>query len=787
MGQVSFSNGRLAGIILVALLLPESGLAQVIATDPAKLPNGVREPRDVTSDPALDGHQKMLQLLRGIKERTPKENSYLGDAGSQQAHAQLATLPPIAPDVMRFALNGLVGYHDLRLGKTQEAIQHFLDAYELLPKVQGRVSKERAEEAVLLLAVAYLRLAETQNCVHDHNIDRCILPIRGRGVHKDKTSARGAIEYLTILLKKNPDHLIARWLLNIAYMSVGDYPDQVPQRFLIPPEAFKSDEEFPRFFDVAPELGLNTVNLSGGTIADDFDNDGFLDIVTSTWDPSGQIQYFQNNGDGTFSERTDEAGLTGLYGGLNLKQADFDNDGDVDVLVLRGAWLEQGGRHPNSLLRNDGKGRFRDVTFEAGLGEVHYPTQTADWADYDNDGDLDLYVGNEGFPSQLFENKGDGTFTDVARRAGVENGGYAKGVVWGDYDGDGAPDLYVSNLPDVSNTPNASPSGLGGLNRLYRNNGDGTFTDLAPHLGLTGPAWSFPIWFWDFNNDGVLDLFVAGYRIGVRYVAADYLGLPHEADTDRLYQGDGKGGFLEVSAAQNLTRASQAMGSNFGDLDNDGFPDFYLGTGYPGYEGLMPNLLFHNRGGTGFSDVTTAAGLGHLQKGHGVAFADFDNDGDQDIFVELGGAFAGDAFGNALFENPGFGNHWITVKLLGKRSNRMGVGARIRIEIQEAGTRRSVYKWVNSGGSFGANPLRQEIGLGQANSIELLEVFWPTSGQIQRFRDVALDQFIEITEGQNEYRKLPWKTIELPAHRRPQPTTAETDDQPSGLPPDGDR
>ncbi len=135
----------------------------------------------------------------------------------------------------------------------------------------------------------------------------------------------------------------------------------------------------------------------------------------------------------------------------------------------------------------------------------------------------------------------------------------------------------------------------------------------------------------------------------------------------------------------------------------------------------------------------------------------------------------------------GFGNHWITVKLVGKRSNRMGVGARIRIEIKEAGTRRSVYKWVNSGGSFGANPLRQEMGLGQANSIELLEVFWPTSGQIQRFRDVALDQFIEITEGQNEYRKLPWKTIKLPAHRRPQPTAAEKDDQPSELPPDGDR
>ena len=276
MGQVGFKNGRLTGILLAAVLLPGSGLAQVIATDPAKPPSGVPEPRDVADYPALGGHKKMLELLGGIKRRTPRENSYLGDAGSQQAHARLATLPPIAPDVMRFALNGFVGYHDLRLGKTQEAIQHFLDAYELLPKVQGRVPKERTDEAVLLLAVAYLRLGENQNCVHDHNIDRCILPIRGGGVHKDETNARGAIEYLTILLKKNPSHLVAQWLLNIASMTVGDYPEQVPKRFLIPPEAFKSDEEFPRFFDVAPELGLDTVNLSGGTIADDFDSDGLF-------------------------------------------------------------------------------------------------------------------------------------------------------------------------------------------------------------------------------------------------------------------------------------------------------------------------------------------------------------------------------------------------------------------------------------------------------------------------------------------------------------------------------
>jgi hypothetical protein len=245
----------------------------------------------------------------------------------------------------------------------------------------------------------------------------------------------------------------------------------------------------------------------------------------------------------------------------------------------------------------------------------------------------------------------------------------------------------------------------------------------------------------------------------VQDIAADYLGMPvYETEPNCLYQGDGKGGFREVAAEQNLTRLTDVMGSNFGDLDNDGYPDFYLGTGYPEYEALMPNLLFHNRCGKGFANVTADARVGHLQKGHGVAFADLDNDGDQDLYIVLGGAYAGDGYWNALFENPGFGNHWITLKLVGTKSNRCAIGARIRAEIREDGVRRSVYKWVNSGGSFGANPLRQQLGLGKAAKIDVLEVFWPTSNQTQRFLDVAADQFLEIAEGRNEFRKLPWKT-----------------------------
>ena len=681
-----------------------------------------------------NSHQQMLALLDKIRARSAVENIYVGTLLNQRDRDLLGALPVDAPAARKARLHLAVGKDELRLGNNAQAVEHLAEAH--------RLSDKSLMQPAFQLAVAYFRLGETQNCLLHPNPERCILPIRGRGVHHDQTGARQAIHYLREVLRKQPAHLPSRWLLNLAYMSVGEYPDQVPRAHLVPPETFASETPFPRFGDIALGLGLDVLSLSGGAVADDFDGDGWLDLVVSDWDPGAQIRSFRNTGDGRFTERTDEAGLTGIFGGLNLIHADYDNDGDLDIYVLRGAWLGRAGRHPNSLLRNDGSGRFSDVTFAAGLGEQHHPTQTGAWGDYDNDGDLDLYVGNEDAPSQLFRNGGDGTFEDVAPQAGVTNGAVAKGVVWGDYDADRLLDLYVSNF--------------GASNRLYHNNGDGTFTDIAQDANVAFPYQSFPTWFWDFNNDGLLDLFVSSYERDVTDVAADYFGLPAErTEPDSLYQGDGQGGFRDVAMEMGLTRVTQPMGSNFGDLDNDGYPDFYLGTGYPEYEGLMPNLLFRNERGTRFADVTTAAGLGHLQKGHGVAFADFDHDGDQDLFVEIGGAYAGDVFGNALFENPGFGNHWIAVQLVGADSNRSAIGARIRAVIREDSATRSVYKWVNSGGSFGANPLRQHLGLGQAKSVDLLEVYWPSSDATQQFRNVPVDQIVEVTEHADHYRKVP--------------------------------
>ena len=675
-------------------------------------------------------HQKMLQTLEQIRQRAAGSDEYFEDASVRLAQRQLAKTNQ-KDRITRFELHWQLGDDLLRLGENAEAIEHFEAAYELSSQMKDLLSRDQQRQLWMDLAVAHLRRGETENCVHCQTGESCILPIGPGGVHQKTAGSEKAIKYFSLLLEEFPDDLSARWLLNIAYMTLGKYPQEVPPKHLIAPEAFAAKQDFPRFVDVSRERGLKVIDCSGGAAAEDFDGDGDLDLITSNWARDGALRYFRNDG-GSFVERSQEAGFDGLYGGLNLEHADYDNDGDMDLLVLRGAWLgTDPGKHPNSLLQNDGQGKFVDVTFAAGLGEEHYPTQTAAWADFDNDGDLDLYVGNEETSSQLFRNNGDGTFEEIAEQAGVLNNRFAKGVSWGDCDNDGDPDLYVSNTR--------------GDNRLYRNNGDATFTDVAEKLRVAKPRNGFPVWFWDFNNDGMLDLYASSYNVGIRHVAADYLGKAPDEERDCLYQNDHNGGFLEVGLRSGLNRATQPMGCNFGDLDNDGWLDFYLGTGYVDYTGLMPNLMFRNNGGKAFDDVTFAGGFGHLQKGHGTVFADFDQDGDQDVFIQMGGANPGDAFGNVLFENPGFGNHWLTVRLEGTTSNRSAIGARIMAEFVEGEKRRKVFRWVNSGGSFGANPLRQTLGVGKAKRVEKLEIVWP-SGKQQVLEDVKAGQFLTIRE-----------------------------------------
>ncbi len=714
-------------------------------------------------------HARMLDLLAEIKARTPEDNHWLGVRGARAARAALAALPDDTPPRERIRLQRAVAEHELRLGDTTAAIAAFEAAY---PAAAALAAAEPAAAADLLeltfrLGVAYLRDGETRNCTQMHNAESLILPVRGGGVHADPAGSRRAIEQFTRVLEHTPRtaplHLKAVWLLNLAYMTLGLYPDGVPESFRIPPAVFGAGALFKRFDNVAPAIGLATFNLSGAAIFDDFDGDDRVDLFTTTFDTAGDPRFFHNNGDGSFTDRTEQAGLRGLYGGLNAVHTDFDNDGDLDVYVLRGAWLQAAGRHPNSLLRNDGRGTFTDVTFAAGLGERHLPTQTAAFADFDNDGWVDLFVGHEhgtspvegtetsefDAPCQLFRNHGDGTFTDVAPALGVDARAFVKGAVWGDVDGDRYPDLYLSVLD--------------GPNLLFHTQRGSAFVERGREAGVVEPGNSFTAWVWDYDNDGHLDLYVSSYRgskDSVALVAASYFGLEVPWDLPRLYRGDGRGGFTDVAQRAGLGRLHLTMGANFGDVDGDGYLDFYLGTGYPDYEGLMPNVLYHNERGAGFTDVTWPAGVGHLQKGHAVAFADYDQDGDLDLFAQMGGAFPGDAFQDALFRNPGFGHHWLTLHLVGIRTNRAALGARIRVDLIEAGRRRSIYRHVSSGGSFGGNALRQTIGLGAASAVERVEVFWPTSDTTQVFREVEMDRGYRIVEGADAPVPLPASIIQ---------------------------
>ncbi len=695
-----------------------------------------------------ESHQKMVALLAEVRAQNLDENPYQGEGELRQLEDQLQALPDAAPVQDRIRLHFRLGIAELFLGRERRALDHLTAAKEMLAD-QHSVPSEVVNEIHFRLGLAWLRLGETQNCVLNPSADHCILPIRPGGFHTLPEGSRQAIPYFQAVLDNTAAEerlrLSARWLLNIAYMTLGQYPEGVPPAHRIPPAAFESQAAFPRWVNVAPALGLDTFSLSGGAVADVFDGDGYLDFFVSTSDLAGQLRFFRNGGDGTFADRTEEANLNGLLGGLNLVQADYDNDGHLDLLVLRGAWFGEHGQHPNSLLRNAGDGTFCDATFAAGLGQDHYPTQTAAWADYDLDGDLDLYIGNETTdtfvaPGQLLQNQGDGTFADVAPAAGVDQYAHAKAVVWGDYDGDRWPDLYVSNL--------------GQPNRLYRNQGDGTFADVAPTLGVVSPRASFPIWFWDFDNDGHLDLFVAAYSATIADIAAAHLGHSVSVEQARLYRGDGQGGFVDVSQDRHLAQPTKPMGANFGDLDHDGFLDFYLGTGDTDYAELMPNVLYWNQAGQLFVDVTFASGLGHLQKGHGVVFADVDHDGDVDIFEQMGGAYRGDGFADVLYENPGFGHGWLAIEVVGVESNQSGIGTQLRVDVVEGGQRRSLYRWVGSGGSFGGNPLRQYVGLGAAERVAQLAVFWPKSGREQVFTEVPSNAIIRVTEGRDELEIL---------------------------------
>jgi tetratricopeptide (TPR) repeat protein len=512
-------------------------------------------------DPVLTC-QMRTQSLAAATERLEK---FLAPANREKLEQQ----KPFDLTQEHFALGELYCY----AGNMDSALEQYQEAY--------RIASEKVPRAVpqieFALAVALLHRSEMVNEVYRVPGEKCLFPMRPGNAYQKGADSQKAIEYFSKYLEEKPQALDARWLLNLSYATLGQYPNGVPAKYRIPLSAFESKESVSRFVDVAPSAGVDTFSMAGGVIVDDFENNGRLDILTSSMDMCQPLRYFHNNGDGTFTDRAREAGLAKELGGLNIIQTDYNNDGCLDFLVLRGGW--EFPLRP-SLLKSNCDGTFTDVTVASGIGETLVASQTAVWADINNDGLLDLFLGNESGGNELFLNKGDGTFENISHAAGIDQSGKTKGVVAADYDHDGYVDFYVTNYL--------------GENRLYHNNHDNTFTDVAAQAGVLGTGRSFAAWFFDYDNCGWPDLFVNSYFISVDESVRTYLGLPHNAGTLKLYKNLGNGTFRDVTGEVGLDKVFMPMGANFGDIDNDGFLDIYLGNGNPSYVSLLPHVLLRN-------------------------------------------------------------------------------------------------------------------------------------------------------------------------------------------------
>jgi hypothetical protein len=538
----------------------------------------------------------------------------------------------------------------------------------------------------------------------------------------------------------------------------------------------------------------------GGITAVDYDNDGFYDLFV----PDGvSARLLHNRGDGTFEDVTEKSGLGGLDGVSVGVFADYDNDGAKDLFVSRTF-------RPNQLFHNNGDGTFSDVTARSGLGE-DCCTTAACWGDYDNDGRLDLYVGRyldprrsipttfyarNGEPNRLYHNNGDGTFSDVTAAAGVGDTGLCLGTAWGDFDGDGFPDLFVAN--DF------------GRSSLYRNNRDGTFADVTVKAGALAYGAGMSASWGDYDNDGRLDL----YETDIRSEHAWFAELPtvarhlanclrqgawrtdlplyleilrqsglgfvdvfrEMASGNHLLRNRGDGTFEDVSAPAGADPPGWFWGAALADLDNDGWLDIYCANGWVygesrtelelefldnvigrqreykrgtffaidsfggrSWHGWERNRHLRSNGDGTFEEVGRGAGTDLVLNSRGVAVADFWNRGVLDIAV----AASDDR--HALLRNQlKAPRHWLQLELRGTRSNRDAVGARVAIV---AGGKPQMREVAAGDGYASQSALRLHFGLGEAAVVDEITVRWPASGTVQRFRGVAADRIVEIIEG----------------------------------------
>ncbi|MBM3240117.1 CRTAC1 family protein [Candidatus Poribacteria bacterium] len=493
---------------------------------------------------------------------------------------------------------------------------------------------------------------------------------------------------------------------------------------------------------------------SPGAAFADYNNDGYLDIYITNGSGLPNALY-HNNGDGTFSEVAKKAGVDHRGFAMGCVFGDYDNDGDLDLYVLNY-------NEPNVFFRNNGDGTFTDVTRQTRTGGDGRWGVSAAFADYDNDGDLDLYVVNyikfsrdlapkdfvlversednvllapEPYDPQanvLYHNNGDGTFTDVTGQAGVaDEEGKGLAAIFGDYDNDGDADLFVAN--DISR------------NKLYRNNGDGTFTDVSFLEGVDDPRSGMGVDWGDYDNDGDLDFYVGYFKYQANALYRN--NLPKDPS-----KGEMLANFDDVSLAAGLAepcRMYVTWGAGFLDYDNDGYLDIFAVNGHIKSDDIdlttcigQPDFLFRNNGDGTFEDVSKSTGAwsSYEYVGRGTAFGDYDRDGDIDIFI------ANNNGPVVLLRNDGGNqNNWLQIKLIGTKSNRDGIGARVTVKSGELTQIREI---IAGNSVMSESSLEAAFGLEKDPKAEMVKIRWP-SGIVQTMKDIAANQVITVVEEQD--------------------------------------
>ena len=537
-----------------------------------------------------------------------------------------------------------------------------------------------------------------------------------------------------LTLDRPTERLEALWLLKIAYDRRRGYPSDLEPRYRFHTYAPPAAPNQIRFTDISARAGGGKRDRGRGSAWRDYDLDGDDDLFTVGIQTVHSL--YRNEGDGTFTDAATPMGLADKRGGWAATAADFDNDGDDDLFTSRDAWE---GNAPNSLYRND-LTVFYDIGIQAGMADST-DSFTAAWLDFDGDGYLDIYVANgvsgRGGENALLHNRQNGTFFDEAARAGVADSSKTIGTAAGDYDGDGRVDLYSVNIGEV--------------NRLYRNVGNGSFGDTAVQAGVLFPVeGGYVAFFFDLDNDGLLDLFVSTMSAFPDVLNSQVTGEAIEPNRPFLYRNLADGTFVDITGPAGLARSFGTMGAGAADVDNDGFVDIYLANGGPQMARLEPNVLYRNEGDGTFTDITAAAGTGSLGKGHGATFADFDHDGDLDLYAGLGGHYDADVWENKLYRNDGAINHYISIELVGTRTNKNAIGARATAF---AGGR-VVRGHRQSGLGFGtSNGPAVHLGLGAATRVESLHVRWP-GGARQHFYDLPADCAIRVVEGEAHHQTI---------------------------------